>query len=183
MSDYVTLKDQAKALEQARRSDEPKPKPPSKVQKLRSEIYGPPLANFDAEWPTDCQIIQHYIWCMEKKKADDKCKYIKDKNALVKVVVNNLLQHWKTQPSPIIIDEKSAESHKVFKHVKDLVKDYVSLEDQARRCDDKTWIANIKKQLQTTFDVELKSEQCKKRPIEEVSNLSRIFETLFPFDH
>ena len=159
------------------------PKPPTKVQKLRDEIYGPPLATFGPGWPSECQIVQNYLWFVEKKKAETNCKYIKDKNTLVNNVVDNLIQHWKRQPDPKIIDEK-AERLQIFKRVKDLVQDYIGLENEVRNSGDKNWISNMKKQLESILDFETKSDQGKKRPIEEVSDTMSVGsdECYFPQD-
>ena len=157
----------------------PSPKPLSKVQKLRSEVYGPPLATFGPGWATECQIVQHYVYCVDKMKAKENCKYNLDKNALINEVLDNLLEHWEKMPNPKVLTKEEedkekydSEKLKVFKEIKSLVTVY---EDYRKKT---FWIGNKKEQqliskakedLQVTFDVDLTTLNTNKRSFEEVS--------------
>ena len=159
-------------------SETPTPsKPLTKVQKLKSEVYGPPLATFGPGWPTKCQIVQHYVYCVGKMKAEENCKYNLNKNALINEVLDNLLEHWEKQPDPKVLDKEDKEKYdseklKIFKEIKSLVTTY---EDYRKKT---FWIGNkkeqqliseAKKELQVPFDVDLTTLKNNKRSFEEVS--------------
>ena len=154
---------------------------PNPTQVLRSRIYGSPLAEFGPKWPTECQVVQHWMFCVEKYKADNNCIRITDKKPIYDKVIENILANWKNQPNPKVIADKNvdisaynSDRRKLLNNIQNLVKSYEELnrltwwftELSDKDCDDK--INCRKQELQTSFDVEFKSEQPKKRPIEEV---------------
>ena len=159
-------------------SETPTPsKPPTKVQKLRSAVYGPPLATFGPGWATECQIVQHYVYCVEKMKVEDNSKYNFDKNKLINEVVDHLLVHWENQPNPKVLDKDDQEKYdserlKIFKEVKSLITTY---EDYRKKTfwignkNEQKLISEAKEGLQVTFDVDLTTLKTNKRSFEEVS--------------
>ena len=159
-------------------SEAPTPsKPPTKVQKLRSVVYGPPLATFGPGWATECEIVQHYMFCVDKMKVEENCKYNFDKNSIINEVVDHLLKHWENQPNPKIIEKEDQEKYdsdrlKIFKQVKSLIstyEDYRSKTYWIGHKKEKQFISEAKESLQVTFDVDLTTVKNNKRSFEEVS--------------
>ena len=159
----------------------PSPPKPNPAQVLRSRIYESPLAEFGPGWPTECQVVQNWMFCVDKFKADNNCQRINNKKPIYDMVIENILANWKSQPDPKVIADKdvdisayNTDRRKLLNKVQSLVKSYDELKGMGwrlnhRDCDE--FINGRKNQLQTRFNVDLKSEQqCKKRPIEEVSN-------------
>ena len=98
-------------------------KPPPKVTQLRLKIYGPPKAKFDKGFPAKKEIAQLWMYLTDKEKEDGNLKSLDDnaKRDIRTKICSRLIEHWKRQEPPIIIDKDDEPNQlKLYKAVKAL---------------------------------------------------------------
>ena len=147
--------------------------PTSKVAQLRKDIYGLPKATFDIGFPKAKEIVQVWMHLIEEKKGGNSKKRLdsKTKDILLSELRDKLINHWKTQNSPIIPGEiDDAYKLKVYKEVKSLTKMYEDLSHKGFRLkksvDNKKWLKKQKDEAEKVFEVF--NVKPKKRNFEEV---------------
>ena len=133
---------------------------------LRLNIYGKSRANFSPGYPSKCEAMQHYIWCLEEEYRLKNTNRLNDKNPVRDTFVANLRTHWSNQPNPKPVLDKVD----VNKKVKPLIDFYWVLKDKKAKLSDQKWIDNQKEKLLPILDLEKKTV-AKKRPIEEVNKV------------
>ena len=133
---------------------------------LRAKIYGPSRANFSPGFPSKCEAMQHYIWCLEEQYKvntrlnDTMKKTVRDR------FVANLRTHWSNNQST---PKPTLDPVDVNKIVKPLIDFYFGLKDHTKKLEDQSWIDSQKEKLQPLLDIE-KKPVTKKRSIQEVRN-------------
>ena len=133
---------------------------------LRAKIYGAPLANFSLGYPSKCEAMQHYIWCLEEQYKVNNRLNDTTKKAVRDQFVANLRTHWSNQPTP----KPTMDAVEVNKKVKPLIDFYFGLKDEKKKLEDQPWIDSQKEKLRPILDIEKKPVVTKKRSIQEVRN-------------
>ena len=139
------------------------------ASELREKIYGTSRADFSPGYPSKCEAMQHYIWCLEEEYRLKNTNRLDDKNPLRDTFVANLRTHWSNQPNPKPVLDKVD----VNKKVKPLIDFYWELKNKKHKLMDQAWIDDQKEKLLPILDIEKRTvaTAAKKRPIEEVNKV------------
>ena len=131
-------------------------KPPTKASQLRFQIYGPPKAKFDHGFPTKKEIVQMWIHLTNKKKEEENVTKLNNvsKEYILKEIRDTLIDHWKVQESPRVIDDKdTANRLKVYVQVKKLAENCEDLTNKTAYIKSPKFIREQKEGAEGIFDV------------------------------